>query len=78
MKQYVSDHFYDEKLGDWVRMPKPKQRLCGLSRTTILELSEAGCIRTVAIRKPGAIKGIRLVYIPSLLGYLESLTPQEV
>ena len=78
MKQYVSDHFYDEKVADWVRMPKPKQRLCGLSRTTILELSESGLIRTVAIRKPGAIKGIRLVYVPSLLEYLENLTPQEV
>ena len=78
MKQYVSDYFYDERLGAWVRMPKPKQRLCGLSRTTILELSESGLIRTVAIRKPGAIKGIRLVYVPSLLEYLETLTPKEV
>jgi hypothetical protein len=55
-------------------MPKPKERLCGLSRTTLLELSEAGNIRTVAIRKPGAIKGIRLVHMPSLYTYLESLT----
>jgi hypothetical protein len=59
---------------DWVRMPKPKQRLLGLSRTTLHELSEAGLIRTVAIRKPGAIKGIRLVYLPSLYCYLENLT----
>ena len=59
---------------DWVRMPKPKQRLLGLSRTTLLELSEAGLIRTVAIRKPGAIRGIRLVYLPSLFSYLENLT----
>ena len=58
------------------RMPKPKQRLCGLSRTTLLELSEAGLIRTVAIRKPGAVKGIRLIYTPSLLEYLDSLTPE--
>jgi hypothetical protein len=62
------------KSEDWVRMPKPKQRLCGLSRTTILELSEAGFVRTVALRKPGAIKGIRLVFMPSLLDYLNSLT----
>jgi len=64
---------------DWGRYPKagrPGQsggRLCGMSRTTIHELSEAGFIRTVAIKKPGAIKGIRLVYLPSLYAYLESL-----
>jgi hypothetical protein len=63
---------------DWVRMPKPKQRLCGLSRTTILELSKAELIRTVAIRKPGAIKGIRLIYMPSLLGYLGSLAETQI
>jgi hypothetical protein len=57
-------------------MPKPKHRLLGLSRTTLLELSEAGLIRTVAIRKPGAIKGIRLVYLPSLYSYLENLTEE--
>lgn len=63
----------------WARMPKPKDRLCGLSRTTLLELSEAGLIRTVAIRKPHAVKGIRLVYMPSLLAYLDSLSSgQEV
>jgi hypothetical protein len=55
-------------------MPKPKERLCGLSRTTLLELSEAGLIRTVAIRKPHAVKGIRLVYLPSVYAYLDSLS----
>jgi len=71
LKVEVPPHLQDEQ---WARMPKPKQRLCGLSRTTIQELSEAGLIRTVAIRKPGAIKGIRLIYMPSLYSYLDSLT----
>jgi len=62
----------------YVRMPKPKQRLLGLSRTTLLELSEAGLIRTVAIRKPGAIKGIRLVYLPSLYSYLQNLREEGI
>jgi len=60
----------------WGRMPKPKERLQGLSRTTLLELSDAGLIHSVAIRKPGAVKGIRLIYLPSLFAYLESLKPQ--
>ena len=73
IKVDIPSHLQGEQ---WARMPKPKQRLCGLSRTTILELSAAGLIRTVAIRKPGAVKGIRLVYMPSLLEYLDSLTPE--
>ena len=57
----------------WRRMPKPKGRLCGLSRTTLLELKEAGHIRSVVIRKPGAVRGIRLIYMPSLMQFLDSL-----
>ena len=75
IKVDIPSHLQDEQ---WARMPKPKQRLCGLSRTTILELSSAGLIRTVAIRKPGAVKGIRLVFMPSLCAYLDSLTPEAV
>jgi hypothetical protein len=61
----------------WARMPKPKQRLLGLSRTTLLELSVAGLIRTVAIKKPGATKGIRLCYVPSIYSYLDSLAEER-
>jgi hypothetical protein len=61
---------------EWERLPKPgpSHRLMGLSRTTLLELSDAGHIRTVALRKPGRLKGIRLVFMPSLYAYLDSLT----
>jgi hypothetical protein len=62
---------------DWVRMPRPKQRLFGLSRTTIFELSERGLIKSAVIRKPGAVKGIRLVYVPSLLAYLENCASRQ-
>ena len=56
---------------DWARMPKPKERFFGMSRTTILELSQAGLIKTVSIRKPGANKGIRLIFVPSLREFLD-------
>jgi hypothetical protein len=62
---------------DWARMPKPKERFFGMSRTTILELSQAGLIKTVSIRKPGANKGIRLIFVPSLREFLDKC-PQEV
>jgi hypothetical protein len=72
-KVELRKHFQGEV---WGRMPKPKERLQGLSRTTLLELSYAGLIRSVVIRKPGAQKGIRLVYLPSLFAYLDSLEPE--
>jgi hypothetical protein len=63
-----------EMQGDpWRRMPKPSERLYGLSRTTLFELSQAGLIRTVHIRKPGAMRGIRLIFLPSLAAYLDGL-----
>lgn len=57
---------------DWKRLPKPRERLCEFSRTTLLELHERGDITIAAIRKPGSQKAIRLVFMPSLLRYLES------
>jgi hypothetical protein len=57
---------------DWIRMPKPKERLKGLSRTTLLELIYAGHIKSATLRKGQSKKGIRLVFLPSLLAYLET------
>jgi len=60
VKLQIPQHMQGE---DWARMPKPKERFFGMSRTTILELSQAGLIKTVSIRKPGANKGIRLIFV---------------
>jgi hypothetical protein len=62
---------------DWVRMPKPKERLKGLSRSTLFELIEAGYIKSIVLRKGQSKKGIRLLYLPSLLAYFESLLEQK-
>jgi len=61
VKLQIPQHMQGE---DWARMPKPKERFFGMSRTTILELSQAGLIKTVSIRKPGANRGIRLIFVP--------------
>jgi hypothetical protein len=55
-------------------MPKPKERLRGLSRTTLLELANAGRIKCAVIRKGQSRKGIRLINLASLDAYLESLS----
>jgi hypothetical protein len=74
VKLQIPQHMQGE---DWARMPKPKERFFGMSRTTILELSQAGLIKTVSIRKPGANKGIRLIFVPSLREFLDKCA-QEV
>jgi hypothetical protein len=70
VKVDVPEHLQTD---DWVRMPRPGGRLCGLSRTTLLELESEKKIRSVVLRKPGAVRGIRLIHLPSLHAFLESL-----
>jgi hypothetical protein len=62
---------------EWARMPKPKMRLCGLSRTSLLELHRLGHIKMAVIKKPGATKGIRIIHLPSLYSYLEEAAKAE-
>jgi hypothetical protein len=66
------------QMEQWVRMPKPKGRLLGLSRTTLLELAERQEIKIANIRKPGSVKGIRLIWMPSLCEFLERATSTKV
>ena len=61
---------------EWLRLPPPRgrDRLTGLSRTSLIELGDRGAINLVRVRKPGALRGIVLIEKASLLGYLASLT----
>ena len=60
---------------EFCRLPRPKTRcpLTGLSRTSLVELIDAGKIRAVRLRKKGAARGITLINRQSLLDYLHSL-----
>jgi hypothetical protein len=64
---------------DWTRLPsaakagKPGGRLCGLGRTTLMELGLKGCFRMASIKQPGRQRAIHLVHLPTLLAYLESI-----
>jgi len=60
---------------DWQRMPKPGQRLVDLTRSTLLEIiqdPDSG-VRSAVIRKPGRVRGIRLIFMPSLFAYFNRL-----
>ena len=67
---------------EWVRLPAPGKRCpyTGLSRSTLNELTIAGPVnddrppvKSVVLRKRGALRGIRLINYDSLMQYLDGL-----
>ena len=62
---------------EWLRLPKPKQRLWGISRTTWNELLDTGKVRGITLRKRHAQRGIKLIHRPSAEAYLRSLLTSE-
>jgi hypothetical protein len=58
---------------DYVRMPKPKRRFLGMSRTTLQQLGDAGLIEVIAVQRPGLTRGLKLIFLPSLYRYLDGL-----
>lgn len=72
---------------EFLRLPAPRKRCpyTGLSRSTLCELTipspkndHRPPVKSVVIKKRGAVRGIRLLVYDSLMGYLESLAaPSE-
>lgn len=67
---------------EWLRLPAPgaRCRFTGLSRSTLNELTIPGPanegrppVKSVVLRKRGALRGIRLISYDSLMGYLAEL-----
>jgi hypothetical protein len=60
---------------EFIRLPRPKTRcpISQLSRTTLCELIEAGKIKSIKLRKKGAVRGIVLINRESLVDYLHGL-----
>lgn len=57
----------------WQCLPtRAGQRLMGLPRSAIYQGINAGRIRSACIKKPGALTGKRLVWLPSVISYIES------
>lgn len=68
----------------WIRLPAPSHRCLypGLSRSTLNELTIPGPangnkspVKSVVLRKRGAVRGIRLINYDSLMQYLAELDP---
>lgn len=60
---------------EWIRLPKPGTLCpwCGLSRSKLWEVLQNGKVRNICLRKEGAARGARLIHLPALLAYLDSI-----
>ena len=68
--QIMSDR--DGSLPVWVRAPKRGHEFySGCTRPKLYEWAGKGFIRSVSIREPGKIKGVRLFHLASILGFIE-------
>lgn len=56
----------------WIRLPtRGHCPHTGLSRAAFYELIKANKIRTASLKKPGTVRGARLVWLPSVMAHLE-------
>jgi len=73
-KVYRADELADGGAG-WVGLPtRAGQRLQGLPRSAIYQGINSGKIKSACIKQPGKLTGKRLVWLPSVLAYIESFT----
>ena len=54
----------------WDRLPG-KGYYFGLSRPYVYQLMREGLVKTALLKHPGKVRGIRLVWRPSVLAYIE-------
>ena len=68
--QFISDR--EGNLPVWVRAPKRGQEFySGCSRPKLYEWAAKGFIRSVSIREPGRVKGVRLFHLASIFAFIE-------
>ena len=53
------------------RLPSPSKQLLGLDPRSLEELGRLDLIRIIEVIRPGRRRPIKLVHIPSLIGYIE-------
>jgi hypothetical protein len=61
----------DDLFPEFLRIPDV-EKLFGLKRSTLYEILRTGKVRSVALRKEGAAKGVRLISTQSLRDFLNS------
>ncbi len=62
----------------WVRMPSHgREPNTGLSRAHIYQLIKNGKIKTASLRQPGKLTGVRVIWLRSLMSYIERYAVAE-
>ena len=68
--QFVAER--DGNLPVWVRAPKKGHEFySGCSRAKLYDWAGKRLIRSVSIREPGRIKGVRLFHLASILAFIK-------
>jgi hypothetical protein len=68
--QFISDR--EGNLPVWVRAPKHGHEFySGCTRPKLYEWAAKGFIRSVSIREPGRIRGVRLFHLASIFAFIE-------
>lgn len=63
----------------WVRCPaRGPEKYSGFSRPKLYELAGKGLIRSVSIRQPGAVRGVRLFNLQSILAFVEKCEHESI
>ena len=69
----------DKYPAKWIRLPvRGHCPYTGLSRAAYYQLITANKIRTASLRRPGALRGTRLVWLPSIMSYLDRFATDGV
>jgi len=71
---------YNFNVGRWVRLPKEKETLCGLRRSSIFQLCTHGKVKSIKLVSPGREQQrrcLRLIFLPSLYAYLDRLANEQ-
>ena len=56
----------------WIRLPKTgHEYYSGMARPSIYELIKTGKVKSASIKKPGKRTGCRMVWLQSLMDYVE-------
>ncbi len=56
----------------WIRIPtRGRSPEVGLTRPHFYQLIKEGKIKSASLKKPGNVTGVRLVWLPSVLAYIE-------
>lgn len=76
--ELLSDRSADA-LPVWVRAPRGGgvEHYSGLGRSKLYELATTGRIRSVSLRDGGAVKGVRLFCLSSILNYVAKCEQEQ-